>query len=142
MRHVRLGQNDKRLIQVHRVSSAVLQRYLDPILKAALSPVPQLQSGAIDVLTFTIKQGLTHPLQVSRAEELSLRVPTKESQSFPVVVALETSPIPSISNRASSLHHILHNKHSSLLNSRYLISARASFDYQKLLCGVDAVQGG
>lgn len=50
---------------MHSVSSAVLQRYLDPILKAALSPVPQLQGGAIDVLTFTIKQGLTHPLQVS-----------------------------------------------------------------------------
>jgi len=75
-------------------------------------------------------------------EGLSSIVPNQEPQSFPVVVALETSPTHSISNRASSLHHILHNKHSSLLNSRYLVSARASFDYQKSLCGVDAVQGG
>lgn len=52
-------------------------------------------------------------------------------QSFPVIVALETSPTPSISNRASALHAILQGKHSSLLNTRYTISARKSFDYQK-----------
>jgi len=61
-------------------------------------------------------------------------------QSFPVIVALETSPHPSLSNRASALHAILHGKHASLLNTRYIVSAKASFDYQ---CKVapDAVRG-
>ncbi|KAF8208426.1 hypothetical protein K438DRAFT_2012502 [Mycena galopus ATCC 62051] len=96
------------------VSSAVVQRYIDHILEAALAKHPQIQSAGIDILTFTIKQGLAHPLQ-----------------SFPVVVALETSPNSSLSSRASALHSILHQKHSSLLNARYIQSARASFDYQR-----------
>ncbi|KAG6919647.1 hypothetical protein DXG01_003511 [Tephrocybe rancida] len=96
------------------VSSAIVQRYLGPILDAALSQNPQIQTTAIDVLSFTIKQGLAHPLQ-----------------SFPVIVALETSPLPHLSSRASALHAVLHTKHASLLNTRYTVSARASFDYQK-----------
>ncbi|TFK69516.1 protein rad9 [Pluteus cervinus] len=96
------------------VSSAIVQRYLGPILEAALSQNLQIQAAAVDVLSFTIKQGLAHPLQ-----------------SFPVIVALETSPSSNLSNRASALHTLLHGKHASLLNTRYIISARASFDYQK-----------
>ena len=37
----------------------------EPILDAALSKHAQVQASAIDVLTFTIKQGLAHPLQAS-----------------------------------------------------------------------------
>ncbi|KAH9924608.1 uncharacterized protein BXZ73DRAFT_50340 [Epithele typhae] len=96
------------------VSSAIVQRYLEQILEAALSQNGQIQSAAVDILTFTIKQGLAHPLQ-----------------SFPVIVALETSPSVHLSSRASALHAILHAKHTSLLNARYTNSARASFDYQK-----------
>ncbi|KAG5642305.1 hypothetical protein DXG03_003025 [Asterophora parasitica] len=96
------------------VSSAIVQRYLPQILDAALSQNLSIQGSAIDVLTFTVKQGLAHPLQ-----------------SFPVIIALETSPVPSISNRASALHAILHGKHASLLNTKYIESARASFEYQK-----------
>ncbi|THH14012.1 hypothetical protein EW146_g6273 [Bondarzewia mesenterica] len=105
------------------VSSAIVQRYLDPILQAALSQHAQTQAAAVDILSFTIKQGLAHPLQ-----------------SFPVIVALETSPNNALSGRASALHTILHSKHASLLNSRYTISARSSFDYQKKLAS-GPVQG-
>ncbi|KAF5376813.1 hypothetical protein D9757_008902 [Collybiopsis confluens] len=96
------------------VSSAIVQRYMDSILEAAFSPNTQIQALAIDILTFTVKQGLAHPLQ-----------------SFPVIVALETSPSTSLSNRASALHAVLHNKHASLLNSRFTLSARKSFEYQR-----------
>ncbi len=110
------------------VSSAIVQRYMDPILDAALSQHPQTQSAAVDILSFTIRQGLAHPLQ-----------------SFPVVVALETSPNTALSARASALHSALHSKHASLLNSRYIISARASFSYQNKLVqgrgGYGAVEG-
>jgi cohesin loading factor subunit SCC2 len=113
------------------VSSAVVQRYLGPILEAALSQHLQIQAVAIDVLSFTIKQGLAHPLQVlTIAITFYFHIYGME-QSFPVIVALETSPIISLCNRASALHTILHNKHTSLLNTRYTVSARASFDYQR-----------
>ncbi|KAH9175682.1 hypothetical protein EDB89DRAFT_2135583 [Lactarius sanguifluus] len=110
------------------VSSAIVQRYMDPILDAALSQHPQTQGAAVDILSFTIKQGLAHPLQ-----------------SFPVIVALETSPNTALSTRASALHSVLHSKHASLLNSRYIVSARASFSYQIKLAqgcgGSNSVQG-
>jgi cohesin loading factor subunit SCC2 len=63
-----------------------------------------------------------------------------QAQSFPVIVALETSATTALSARANSLHAILHSKHTSLLNTRYIISAKASFDYQKKLC-IGPVQG-
>lgn len=98
------------------VSSAIVQRYIDHILAAALSPTPYIQAAALDVLTFTVKGGLAHPLQ-----------------SFPVIIALETSPSPMISNRALALHSYLNSKHASLLNTRYDVSSHKSFDYQKLI---------
>ncbi|KAK7056612.1 Sister chromatid cohesion protein 2 [Paramarasmius palmivorus] len=96
------------------VASAVVQRYLTHILEACLSQHVQIQASAIEILTFTVKQGLAHPLQ-----------------SFPYIIALETSPNSSLSSRASSLHVTLHGKHASLLNTRYIPSARMSFDYQR-----------
>lgn len=54
-------------------------------------------------------------------------------QSFPIIVALETSPIAATSVRANALHAILYNKHMSLLNARFIVSARQSFDYQKVI---------
>ncbi|KAG9315547.1 hypothetical protein JVU11DRAFT_3168 [Chiua virens] len=98
------------------VSSAIVQRYISPILEAALSQNPQIQVVAVDILTFTVKQGLAHPLQ-----------------SFPVIVALETSSVTATSVRASALHAILYNKHMGLLNARFIVSARQSFDYQKVI---------
>ncbi|KXN83113.1 Protein rad9 [Leucoagaricus sp. SymC.cos] len=96
------------------VSSAIVQRYLSQVLEAALSPHSPNQSAAVDILSFTIKQGLAHPLQ-----------------SFPVIIALETSTVNNLSGRAAALHAILQGKHASLLNTRYIVSARTSFDYQK-----------
>ena len=58
-------------------------------------------------------------------------------QCLPVIVALETSPNPNLSNRTGVLHNILYNKHHSLMNSRHLECARASFMYQrKIAAGV------
>jgi cohesin loading factor subunit SCC2 len=118
------------LICDNRVSSAIVQRYLNQVLEATLSPNSPNQSVAVDVLSFTIKQGLAHPLQVHGF----LSKVSKETdvlQSFPVIIALETSPQRHLSDRASALHATLHGKHASLINTRYIISARTSFDYQK-----------
>ncbi|KAG8956027.1 Sister chromatid cohesion protein 2 [Tulasnella sp. 424] len=95
------------------VSSAVVQRYLPQILEAALSSQLRIQAVAVDILGFTVKQGLAHPLQC-----------------MPVIVALETSASAQLSARAHALHSILSSKHASLVNSRYMECARTSFDYQ------------
>ncbi|EEB97497.1 hypothetical protein MPER_03172, partial [Moniliophthora perniciosa FA553] len=92
----------------------VVQRYLTHILDACLSQHVQIQTSAVEILTFTVKQGLAHPLQ-----------------SFPYIVALETSPNTSLNSRASALHATLHGKHASLLNTRYIPSAKMSFEYQR-----------
>ncbi|KAL5519986.1 hypothetical protein ACEPAG_1646 [Sanghuangporus baumii] len=103
------------------VSSAVVQRYLSQILDAALSPFSHVQASAVDILSFTVKQGLAHPLL-----------------SFPVIVALETAPVSSLSTRAVALHTILHHKHASLLNSGFIAACRKSFDYQRKLASKEA----
>jgi cohesin loading factor subunit SCC2 len=41
-----------------------MQRYLTPILQAALSQNPHIQGAAFDVLNHIVRQGLAHPLQV------------------------------------------------------------------------------
>ncbi|KAH8077046.1 hypothetical protein BXZ70DRAFT_709469 [Cristinia sonorae] len=105
------------------VSSAIVQRYIEHILTAALSTNAQIQAAAVDILSFTVRQGLAHPLQL-----------------FPVIVALETNPSAALSTRANALHMTLHGKHTSLLNARYVPSARASFDYQKKI-STSVVQG-
>lgn len=46
------------------VSSAIVQRYLTQIMDSVLATDPHLQGPAIDILTFTVKQGLAHPLTV------------------------------------------------------------------------------
>ena len=56
-----------------RVSSAVVQRYLPQILDASLGGNAIVQNAAVDILGFTIKQGLAHPLQV-RGTPLSIKV--------------------------------------------------------------------
>lgn len=52
---------------VDSVSSAIVQRYLPQILEAALSTQVRIQAMAVDILGFTIRQGLAHPLQVSES---------------------------------------------------------------------------
>ncbi|GJJ15616.1 hypothetical protein Clacol_009894 [Clathrus columnatus] len=86
------------------VSSAIVQRYLPQILEAAMTRNAQMQSAAVDILGFTC---------------------------LPVIVALETSSNPHLSNRSSALHAILYTKHHSLMNTRHLECARASFSYQR-----------
>lgn len=61
-------------------------------------------------------------------------------QCLPVIIALETSPNPNLSNRTGALHTILYNKHHSLMNSRHIECARASFVYQRKVT-VGAVRG-
>lgn len=98
------------------VSTAVVQRNIQHVLSGAKSTHPPTQSAALDVLTFTVSQGLYHPLQC-----------------MPILISLETSSEPRVSERALALHTLLHQKHSTLINVRWADFAKDSYDYQRSL---------
>lgn len=82
----------------------------------------------MEVLAFTVNQGLYHPLQVSSGGETRA-----DQQCMPILISLETSDDAFVSERALALHATLHSKHSSLVNVRYLDFAKAAYDYQRSL---------
>jgi cohesin loading factor subunit SCC2 len=45
------------------VSSAVVQRYFTQILDCCVTNHAAVQSSAIDILGFVVRQGLAHPIQ-------------------------------------------------------------------------------
>lgn len=55
---------DTDLTNLYSVSTSVVQRNIEAILQGARSSYRPLQDAALEVLTFTVKQGLHHPLQV------------------------------------------------------------------------------
>ncbi|KAL7005334.1 Sister chromatid cohesion protein 2 [Cystobasidiomycetes sp. EMM_F5] len=97
------------------VGSAVIQRYLDSIIDAALisESTGALLGPALDAIAYTVKQGLAHPMQC-----------------LPALVALETSPNSAVYKKAFALHSSLHSKHSTLVNTRIAESVQAAFQYQ------------
>lgn len=101
----------------------MVQRTISYVKDAALSHVPSLQSAALDVLAFTVNQGLYHPLMVSaKLEPANL-------QLLPVLVPLEASEDKQLADNALALHSTLHLKHSGSLNVQYLEFVRHSFEY-------------
>ena len=109
----------------------MVQRNIEAILQGARSSYRPLQDAALEVLTFTVKQGLHHPLQVCNIS--SKWVLALTCQSMPILIALETSEEPMVAEQALSLHAHLHTKHASLVTIRYLEFARASYDYQRTI---------
>jgi len=111
-----------------RVSTAVVQRNIGAILAGSKSAHPALQDSALNVLDFTVRQGLYHPLEVFF---LFMLRTSADSQCMPILISLETSELDNVSDRALALHTHLHHKHASLVNIRYLDFGRASFEYQR-----------
>lgn len=113
------------------MSSAVVQRYLPQILDASLGGNATVQNAAVDILGFTIKQGLAHPLQVCEPSSPSMVFTYAPNKCLPTIIALETSENAQLSSRANGLHTVLHSKHTSLIHARYLDCAQAVFKYQE-----------
>ncbi|CAO1632103.1 unnamed protein product [Parajaminaea phylloscopi] len=96
------------------VSSVLVQRYLEPILRAAVNvKAPSVQRPALDIVKFVVTQGLTHPLQC-----------------VPTLICLETLEDRSITMKALKLHEHLFTKHASILASRYAELVRSTFEFQ------------
>ncbi|CDS02114.1 hypothetical protein [Sporisorium scitamineum] len=107
------------------VGSAMMQRYSDDVLKATLEVSnPSLQRTAIDILRFTVLQGLSHPIQC-----------------VPYLVSLETLEDRKLRSRAMELHSHLASKHASLVHARFLDTARSAFRFQLQLSKVQTLRG-
>lgn len=111
---------------IDRVSAAIIQRYQQHILAAASDPFspPVIMRPALDIIAFTIKQGLAHPMQC-----------------LPVLVALETSRDAVTVQKAFSLHSLLHDKHTALVNTRIGESVQAAYRYQQTLAKEGPARG-
>ncbi|CAK9787000.1 hypothetical protein CC85DRAFT_288268 [Cutaneotrichosporon oleaginosum] len=94
------------------VSTSLVQRTIDYVKEAAMSHTPSLQRQALNVLEFTVNQGLYHPVML-----------------MPVLIPLEASEDQALADSALVLHSTLHLKHSTLLNVQHLDFVRASYDY-------------
>lgn len=106
---------------IHSVASAVCQRYIAEILSNSLSPNPSLQRLAVDILSSIARSGFGHPLSVS-----------------PTLIALTSAPDAQIAQKAFSMLSLLHQKHASLLATRFLEPAKVSFEYSKVSASVEA----
>lgn len=107
------------------VGSAMMQRYSEDVLKATLEVSnPSLQRTAIDILRFTVLQGLSHPIQC-----------------VPYLVSLETLEDRKIRSRAMELHSHLASKHASLVHARFLDTARSAFLFQLQQSSAQALRG-
>ncbi|KAJ1021124.1 hypothetical protein NDA16_003910 [Ustilago loliicola] len=107
------------------VGSAMMQRYSEDVLKATLEVSnPPLQRTAIDILRFTVLQGLSHPIQC-----------------VPYLVSLETLEDRKIRSRAMELHSHLASKHASLVHARFLDTARSAFRFQLQQTCAQALRG-
>ncbi|GAA6018662.1 hypothetical protein JCM8202_000602 [Rhodotorula sphaerocarpa] len=107
------------------VASAVAQRYLKRINEAAVSDQIALQRVAVDLLSAIARSGFSHPITLS-----------------PTLAALTASDDAQLAAKAFSALAVLHQKHTSILASRFLDSARAIFNYAQVGSPVgDPVRG-
>ncbi|KAK4052266.1 Sister chromatid cohesion protein 2 [Microbotryomycetes sp. JL221] len=106
------------------VPSAISQRYIDQMLAAAKSTHAPLQRTAIDILLSVTHSGFIHPMTLS-----------------PTLVALTSCSDGQVSSKAFSALALLHQKHASMLASRFLESALAAHAYALVSAGDQPVRG-
>ncbi|KAK4046628.1 Sister chromatid cohesion protein 2 [Microbotryomycetes sp. JL201] len=94
------------------VPSAVSQRYIDHMLAAATSNHALLQRTAVDILLSIAHSGFIHPMTLS-----------------PTLVALSSCSDSQVAAKAFSALALLHQKHASMLASRFLESTQVAHAY-------------
>ncbi|GAA6060785.1 hypothetical protein JCM10212_005434 [Sporobolomyces blumeae] len=96
------------------VASGIAQRYLNRVIEASVSTNTPLQRLGIELVGMIARSGFIHPLTLA-----------------PTLVALSACPDAQVAAKATSTLTILHQKHASLLVTRFLEPARASYSYGK-----------
>jgi cohesin loading factor subunit SCC2 len=95
-------------------AALIAQHYLDSIIHVAMTRQDYNALTAIKVIASINRQGLKHP---------------KETAG--VLVALETSAEPNISNTAYESHRLMHQQHETLFEKEYMRAVQEAFLYQK-----------
>ncbi|GAA5984976.1 hypothetical protein JCM11641_005602 [Rhodosporidiobolus odoratus] len=106
------------------VASAIAQRYLPRIIDSALSTNLSLQRLGADLLSTIAHSGFSHPITLSAT-----------------LVALTASPDPQTTAKAYSTLSFIHQKHASLLATRFLEPARTTHSYVVSTSGGKPVRG-
>ncbi|GAA5904538.1 hypothetical protein JCM6882_004901 [Rhodosporidiobolus microsporus] len=106
------------------VASAIAQRYLQKIIDSSLSTDVRLQRVGVDLISTIARSGFSHPITLS-----------------PTLVALTASADPQLVAKAYSTLSLIHQKHASLLATRFLEPARAAHAYVKASAGEEPVRG-
>lgn len=107
-----------------RVASAISQRYIEQIIDSSLSTNPQIQRVGVDILTAVARSGFSHPLTMA-----------------PPLIALCGSADSTLSSKAYGTLSVLHQKHGSLLATRYLHSVKTVHRYADAVAGTAATRG-
>ena len=95
-------------------AALIAQQYLDSIVRVAMSREDFNALTAMKVIASVNRQGLKHP---------------KETAG--VLVALETSSDPTISDTAYDSHRLMHQQHETLFEKEYMRAVQEAFLYQK-----------
>ncbi|GAA5844746.1 hypothetical protein JCM11251_002267 [Rhodosporidiobolus azoricus] len=106
------------------VASAIAQRYLPRIVNASLSSDLALQRIGVDLISTIARSGFSHPITLS-----------------PTLVALTASADQQLATKAYSTLSLIHQKHASLLATRFLEPARAAHSFVKASAGGELVRG-
>nr|OQO27761.1 hypothetical protein B0A51_04694 [Rachicladosporium sp. CCFEE 5018] len=99
-------------------SSALAQRFLKDILRLALASCDDLALTATKLIASIVQQGLPHPKECG-----------------PSLVALETSPNPTIAKLAFVEHRVMHQKHETTVEKEYMRAMQQAFAYQQSVAG-------
>ncbi|KAM0792017.1 hypothetical protein ACM66B_007127 [Microbotryomycetes sp. NB124-2] len=106
------------------VPSAISQRYIEQMLAAAMSGHAPLQRTAVDILLSIAHSGFIHPMTLS-----------------PTLVALTSCLDAQVAAKAFSALALLHQKHASMLASRFLESTQAAHAYARRVAEGEPVRG-
>lgn len=98
-------------------ATSIAQRFLQSILRVALSSADELALTAAQVIASINRQGLVHP-----------------KESGPCFVALETCPDNKIANVAFQEHRTLYHKHETMFEKEHMKSVQQAYDYQHDVC--------
>ncbi|EQL31479.1 cohesin loading factor subunit SCC2 [Blastomyces dermatitidis ATCC 26199] len=99
-------------------AALIAQHFLQNMLHAALSKQDTYALTAIELIASINRQGLIHPKECAG-----------------VLVALETSPHPTVSKIAFETHKMLHEQHESMFDREYMRAVQDAFYYQRDVVG-------
>lgn len=96
------------------IGGSMVQQYLPNILDGVFHTDHRVVTVSFEIMAMILEQGLVHPILC-----------------LPTVVAMESCPIPHISEKAYKLHYDLSHKHTSFIHTKNVECVKKVFEYLK-----------